>query len=221
MRILSFITFTIGILFFNACVSEKKPKKIVEKTVIKSNIKSPLDALTLKQLAVKNTFDLYLSQLKSFNTEAIIEMTYPKLFTVINGDIFKQYISAMINSVDIKVVSYDTNITKINSVTTVDDLIDFTKINYSSDVKILFLNQNLYNTEQGINFLYDVLIHKYGKENIEINIKDRTLSIKKEEHMLAIKEKDSDWKFLGDNKEYRKLYTSILPYEVLKILDKK
>jgi len=216
MKHLKYLILLFSIFYFVACAAEKKPKK----EIIVSNAFAHLGVLSQKQKSVKKELDLYLNELKSFHTDAIIKMTYPKLFTVIQGDIFKQYISSMLNAKDIKVKSYETNITKISKVTTFTNETNFAKINYSSKVKILFVNPNLYNTETSINFLYDSLIHKYGKENIDINVKERTLSIQKEENMLAIKEKDTHWKFLGDNKEYRKIYSLILPNEILKILEK-
>jgi len=216
MKYLKYLILIFSIFYFLACAAEKEPKK----EQIVSDSFAHLGVLTSKQNRVKEMLVIYLNELKSFNTDAIIEMTYPKLFTVIQGDIFKQYITSMLNAKDIKVKSYDTNITKISRVTSFTNDTHFAKIDYSSKVKIIFVNPNLYNTESSINFLYDVLIHKYGKENIEINVKERTLSIKRKEHLLAIKEKDIPWKFLGDNKEYRKLYSLILPNEILKVLNK-
>jgi len=208
MKHFKYLTLALLVVTLSACIGDKKINKD------NSISYAYLGTLTKNQEIVKNELIAYLNNLKTFNTEAIISKTYPKLFTVIDATHFKQYISVMSNSKDIMVDHYNTHITKIGSVVTFPDGTKFAQVQYDSDTKIIFLNPNLYNTETSINFLYDVLIHKYGKENIEINLKERSLSVKKEEKMLVIQEKNG-WKFIGDNKEYRQIYPSILPTEIL------
>jgi hypothetical protein len=147
-------------------------------------------------------------------------MTYPKLFQVIDLDLFRQYIASMMNSTDIEMKAYESNITKLSPVTTFSNDTEFAQAEYTSSVEIHFINNNLYDSDEKINFLYDALIDKYGKENININVKKRILNIKKVEKLLIIKEKDTQWKFLGDNSKYRQLYPSFLPYEILNIINK-
>ena len=66
-----------------------------------------------------------------------------------------------------------------------------------------------------VRVLNDVLSSKYGKENITVEPKNRTIIIGKEEKLLAIKENEKEWKFIGDNQEYRRLYPRILPLDIL------
>lgn len=214
-RYFKYLTYTLLCLILTACIADKNLDKNKKDTVSYAY----LGSLTKDQNIVKDELINYLGLLKNFNTEAIVEKTYPKLFNMIDKIHFREYINIMSNSKDIMVEHYETNITKIGKVTTFSNDTKFSKVEYSSDTKIVFLNPNLYNTENSINFLYDVLIHKYGKENIKINVKKRSLKIKKEEHLLIIKEKGNDWKFIGDNREYRRLYPSILPSEILNILE--
>jgi hypothetical protein len=211
-----YITLTLIFLFLTACIGDKQIKKDDHN---KSISYAYLGTLSKDQEIVKNELITYLNVLKNFNTEAIVEKTYPELFNVIDGRHFREYISVMSNSKDIMVEHYETNITKISKVTTFSNDTKFAKVQYSSDTKIIFLNPNLYNTETSINFLYDVLIHKYGKDNIEINVKKRSLRITKEEKMLVIKRDENGWKFIGDNAEYRRLFPTILPREILNILE--
>ena len=231
MNALKFIILTLLIFLFSACIGEKKlkkedvqkeekekPKKETPQKVnltVPTDLYSHLGDLSREQSIVQNELISYLQELKTFNTTAIVEKTYPKLFDVINIRNFKQYISTMMNSTDILVESFDTNISNISQVTALENSIQYAKVSYTSKAKIVFLNPNLYNTKSSMNYLYDVLIHKYGQENIEINVANRTLSIKKEEKMLVIKEAENDWKFLGNNKEFQQLYPEILPMEIL------
>ena len=230
MLYIKYILFTFTLISLVACNSTKEPKKVEE---VKEEIKetnttvnitttlptSTLGALSLKQVHVKQALDLYLNDLATFNTDSIVDKTYPKLFQVIDLDLFRQYIASMMNSTDIAMTSYESNITELSKVTTFSNETEFAQAKYTSTVNMQFLNDALYNNEEKINFLYDALIHKYGKENIHIDVEARTLRIKKSEKLLIIKEKDSEWKFLGDNTKYRQLYPSFLPYEILEILN--
>ena len=218
MKYLKYVVLTIILLGSFACHSTKKTqtKEVQEKAITYDH----LGKLSDNQQIVKKELDAYLKELSSFNTDAIVDMTYPRLFSVIDLDLFRQYIASMMNSTDIEMTSYESNVTKISKVTTFSNETQFAQIDYTSTINIRFLNHKLYDNTEKINFLYDVFIHKYGKENITIDIKERTLQIKKAEKLLVIKEKDSKWKFLGDNSKYRQLYPAFLPLEILKIVDK-
>jgi hypothetical protein len=214
-----------------ACNNTKEPKKEEPKETTTTDINisitppsptpptSVLGALSLKQVLVKQALDLYLNDLATFNTDVIVDKTYPKLFQVIDLDLFRQYIASMMNSTDIEVQSYESNITKLSKVTTFSNETEFAEVEYISTINMHLINEELYNNEEKINFLYDALIHKYSKENIHIDVKKRTLLIKKAERLLIIKEKDTEWKFLGDNSKYRQLYPSFLPQEIIEVLN--
>ncbi|CAA6806609.1 MAG: Unknown protein [uncultured Sulfurovum sp.] len=208
---------------FYACNSTKKPKKeeVKESTIPApiTTIDSHLGSLTRDQALVKIELDTYLRKLSTFNTDDIVDMTYPKLFNVIDLDLFRQYIASMMNSTDIEMKSYDTHVSKLSKVTTFTNETKFAQAEYTSRVKIHFLSSHLYDTDEKMNFLYDALVYKYGIDNIKVNKQQRILDIKKEEKLLIIKEKDTTWKFLGDNIEYRQLYPSFLPYEIQKIIN--
>ena len=222
MKLLKYIFYLYIIFILSACVSNKTttnpPPKPKERDLNKSY--AYLGELTPAQEVVKNELIAYLNDLESFNVDEIVNKTYPKLFNVINEQHFRQYISTMMNSKDIVVQKYDTNITKIGQLKAFSNGTEFCQVDYDSDAKLLLLNDNLYKTETSMNYLYDVLIHKYGRENITFNIKERTIEIKREEKMILIKEKDEPWKFIGDNLGYRRIYYSILPPEVLNNLDR-
>lgn len=220
MHHVTYLLLILTLTYFTACNSSKEPKK---EQLKENNISttSVLGTLSKKQIIVKKKLDSYLKELSTFNTDAIVDLTYPKLFWVIDLDLYRQYIASMMNSTDIEMKSYETNITKLSPVTTFSNHTEFAQAQYTSTVNIHFINNNLYSNEEKINFLYDALINKYGKKNIHINIKKRMLRIKKVEKLLIIKEKDTQWKFLGDNSNYRHLYPSFVPREILKIIEKK
>jgi hypothetical protein len=223
MHRIKYLLLTLTLIWSTACNSTKVPKKKELKetntNLNKTTSISDLGALSLKQVLVKQALDAYLNDLSTFNTDAIVDKTYPKLFQIIDLDLFRQYIASMMNSTDIKMTSYKSNITELSKVKTFSNETEFAQAKYTSTVNMHFLNDALYNNEEKINFLYDALIHKYAKENIHINVKNRTLRIKKFEKILIIKEKDRKWKFLGDNSKYRQLYPSFLPYEILEALN--
>ncbi|CAA6816337.1 MAG: Unknown protein [uncultured Sulfurovum sp.] len=214
-----FLIFII-LLTFIACNSTKKPKKEEVKEKNTTTISSAIEASNSKELIVKKELNAYLKELSTFNTDAIVDMTYPKLFDVIDLDLYRQYIASMMNSTDIEIKSYESKVTKLSPVTIFSNATKFAQVDYESKIKIHLLNKKLYNTEEKINFLYDALIHKYGKENIRVDIKKRILSIKKSEKLLMIKEKDKKWKFLGDNSKYRQLYPNFLPIEIWTLINK-
>ncbi|CAA6809505.1 MAG: Unknown protein [uncultured Sulfurovum sp.] len=220
VQYIKYLVLTFSLIAFSACNSTKSPSKEETKENNKTEIVSVLGELSKKQKTVKKELDDYLHKLTTFDTDSIVDKTYPKLFYVIDLDLYRQYIASMMNSTDIEMTSYETNVTKLSPVTTFSNGTEFTQAQYTTRVNIRFLNGTLYDTEEKMNFLYDVLIHKYGQKNIKINVKKRILSITKSEKLLIIKEKDTEWKFLGDNLDYRKLYPSFLPNEILTNLDR-
>ena len=220
-----YLLLILTLIFLTACNSSKEPKKTKIKTnIIKENnttiVPTPISGkLSLKDVAVKQALDSYLQDLSTFNIDVIVDKTYPRLFRVIDLDLFRQYIASMMNSTDIEILSYTTDILKLSKVTTFSNDSEFAQATYLSTIKLHFLNHNLYPTNEKINFLYDALIHKHGKDNVDINIEQRTLQIKKLEKILIIKEKDTEWKFLGADEKYQKMFPSFLPLEFQKILE--
>ena len=218
MKLLKYSTIILIVLFLTSCNREKK-STVAPTTVTPVNPYAYLGTLSPSQEVVKNELIAYLTYLKSFNTNEIVKKTYTPLFSVINETHFREYISTMMHSKDIIIKKYDTNITKIGKVKAFSNGTQFSQISYTSNAKIIFLNDKLYNNATSINFLYDVFIHKYGKENIHVDIAKRSLEIKRKEKMIVIKEENQPWKFIGDTLEYRRLYPNILPYEILTNLE--
>ena len=211
-----------SLLLFTGCLDNlkfwgdktEKIEKTENNTTKKVKKKSQDANLTKKQLEVKTYFKLYLQQLEALDTEGIISMTYPKLFIPINKALFKQYVNSLLTSTHISVESFDTNITYIDSVQSYS-LGEFVHLRYDSHIKLAFINPELYNNELSLRVLKDVLNSKYGKENIIIEPENRIIIISKEEELLGIKENNDEWKFIGDNDEYRRLYPRILPLDIL------
>jgi len=218
----------LSLLLVTGCISfneEKKEPKSTVSTVNKletlnienrENIISNIENYTDKQQELKTYFDDYLNRLSSLDTEGVVDMTYPKLFVPINKTLFKQYITNVLTSDQISVESYDTNIIDIGEVYPYSNG-EFAQLKYIATIKLAFINPNLYNDELSIRVLNDILTKKYGKENIEIDPSNRTITIKEEQNLLAIKDNsiDDGWKFIGDNPEYRKLYPEVIPTEIL------
>jgi hypothetical protein len=201
-----------------ACTSTKNPQKEQEEKVPpKEPTKEESTSATLlnkEQIELKNSLELYLGQLKSLNTENIVAMTYPKLFTVTSEYLYRGSLYTMANSSNLNITSFNTNISKIGKVQPFSNG-SFSDIAYTSIIKIQFINPELYNTELSLNTLHSVLAKKYGQKNIYVDKKKRAIHITKHEKMLAIKERGIDWKFLGDNPAYRELYPHFLPNDIL------
>ncbi len=176
--------------------------------------KVPDKIYTKEQLILKKELERYLEQLKTLNTEGIIDMTYPKLFIPINKNMFKRYIDTLLTSPHITIEAFNTNIINIGEIEKFSNG-EFAIVKYKTSIKLAFINPNLYNDELSIRVLNDVLTSKYGKKNIKIDPQNRDIVIKKEETLLAINENNSGWKFIGDNKEYRRLYPQIIPIDIL------
>ncbi len=213
---------TVALLFFTACIGDKKPKIEPKKdvptesntTLVEPLYDNSLGTLTIEQIHLKNALENYLAQLKSLNADNIISMTYPKLFIPINQDMFRDYLNTMLISSDVQVNSFDATITKIGTVKPFSEG-TFSQVNYNSTINISFINPELYNTQRKLLILDKILSNKYGRENIRVDSIGRTITIKKEEKLLAIKDGSGEWKFLGDNPEYRRLYPRILPIDIL------
>lgn len=173
---------------------------------------SPLKINTEEE-ELKYALENYLIQLESLDADNIISMTYPRLFIPINRDIFREYLNTMVNSDDLSIVDFKASILEMNPVNCLPSA-SFSQIVYMSDITINFINPELYSDDKKMRLLADVMRPKYGHENIKVDTELRTISIKKEEKLLAIKE-NGVWSFIGDNPEYRRLYPRILPIDIL------
>jgi len=216
LLILSLLLVT-GCIGFNEEKKEPKQNRVDKiDRIDRIDSVETVENYTQKQLELKTYFDDYLNRLSSLDTEGVIDMTYPKLFIPINKTLFKQYITNVLTSDQISVESYDTNIIYIGGVYPYNNG-EFSKLKYQVTIKLAFTNPNLYNNELSIRVLNDILTRKYGQENIEIDPSNRTITIKEEQNLLAIKDNsiDDGWKFIGDNPEYRKLYPEVIPTEIL------
>jgi len=223
------------VLIFVGCFDKETPKKEDKNITKESNktkpkdknetisIQKPIDTYTVvseeePNLDLKNDFELYLESLRTLNTDGIIDMTYEGLFKPINKNLFVHFINAILDSPEISIENFDANITNIG------DIIDYGKgkfanLEYKSIIKLNFVKQDLYSDEVSLRALRSVLQNKYGKENIIVDKDTRSIIIKKDEKLLAIKDNNSSsWKFIGDNEEYRKLYPDALPRELLELL---
>lgn len=174
----------------------------------------PVQNNAVQQSELKNYIDNYFEQLQTLNTDGIVSMTYPKFFKPINESLFRQYINTILSSSQISVDSFKTNLIYLGDVYPYQEG-EFAQIIYQSDITLNFLNPELYNDELSVRVLNNVLVNKYGQENIKINPTQRTINIKKEEKLLAIKERNEEWKFIGDNPSYRRYYPSVLPAGIL------
>jgi len=202
-----------------SCSSEKAPKKEPKKEPkeeikVLSEEEKFLSKLDEKQKDVYKNLKLYLSQLKLLNANKIVEMTYPKFFLTFSENTFRGQIFTMANSSQIEIKSFNTNILNIDKVNPFSNG-EFTKVAYKSVIIVYFKNPDLYSTESSLNTLYSILVRKYGKENIYVDVKKRLITIRKEVKMLAIKETPDSWKFIGDNPEYREFYPNFLPSDIL------
>lgn len=174
----------------------------------------PVQNNAVQQSELKNYIDNYFEQLQTLNTDGIVSMTYPKFFKPINESLFRQYINTILSSSQISVDSFKTNLIYLGDVYPYQEG-EFAQIIYQSDITLNFLNPELYNDELSVRVLNNVLVNKYGQENIKINPTQRTINIKKEEKLIAIKERNEEWKFIGDNPSYRRYYPSVLPAGIL------
>ena len=211
------IILLLTLLIFTACISKKEPKKEPQpepkKEVSKKEVSSPLK-LNKKQKIVYDALTLYIEQLKSLDADNIISMTYPKLFLAFSQDTYKNYIYTMANSSYLEIQSFEANITEIGEIQPFSEG-NFSQVSYKSVIKIHFTHPDLYNTKLSLNTLYSILARKYEQKNIFVNVETRIITIRKQEKMLAIKENNHDWKFLGDNPTYREFYPNFLPSDIL------
>jgi len=214
------ILLSLSLLLLSSCSSKKKPVKeeITQKEPTKEEPKkeiiNTIQTLSPSEMELKRYLKLYLSQLKSLDADSIISMTYPKLFRATSKYLYKGSIFTMANSSNVNIISFDTSISKIGKIQSFSNG-NFTNIAYTSVILIQFLNPDLYNTEISLNALHSTLAKKYGQNNIYVDKEQRTIRITKHEKLLAIQERPYNWKFLGDNPAYRKLYPQFLPYDIL------
>jgi len=205
--------------FFISCKSSPSPSKentesLIEEPQTQEEEEEVGSLLSREELLLKNSLNLYLYQLKSLNSNNIIAMTYPKFFTVFSQRTYRGFLYTMINSSNIDIISFNASIDKIERIEKFSKG-KFAKVSHNSIIELYFKNPNLYNTESSLNTLYSILARKYGAQNIHVDTASRTVTIKRRERMIAIKEGTSQWKFIGDNPTYRSLYSSFLPYDIL------
>ncbi len=212
---MKFFILLISLLLLTACnnnnISKEEEKE--SNTTSKESIVKEV-SYSIKQLELKKVLEDYLKQLEALNTEGIIAMTYPKLFVPINKDLFIHYINTLLTSPQISVDSFHTHISSLGKVYPFEGG-EFAEVKYFRSIQLSFLDPSLYQDDLSIRVLKDVLSRKYGSENIQIDPNNRTITIKEEEKLLAIKEGSEEWKFIGDNPSYRRLYPRIIPSDIL------
>jgi len=218
-----------AIFFIGGCFSDKtpkettpkkEPKKVIERSE-EQTTKTPPKAfngiqLNENQKPLFNALKRYLNHLKSFDTEGIISMTYPKFFNAIPQRSFRNQIFTMTNSSKIDIVDFSTKITTIGEINSFSKG-SFAEVGYNSTIQVYLKESRLYNTESSINTLYSILVRKYGRDKIHVDTQTRVVTIKKSEKMLGIKE-NGKWKFIGDNPTYREYYPTFLPYDILEMI---
>ncbi len=195
----------------NETKEPKEPKKEIE--VLSQEEKFLLN-LDKEQKVIYQYLKLYLSSLTTLDSDTIVQLTYPKLFLVFDKNTFRRQIITMANSSQITIQSFDTKNIEIGEIQNFSKG-SFAKIAYTSIITLHLTNPNLYNTTSSINTLYSILVRKYGREEIYVDVENRLVRITKKVKMLAIKESPNSWKFIGDTPEYRTLYPSFIPYEIL------
>lgn len=226
MKFLKYYFLLFILIFFIACNGTKEIKKeetnsSIENIKVKTEAESKIETkIEIKRKSIfEKQLDLYLEAMQSFNIDLIVNMTYPKLFTVIDQELFRQYMSSMLNSKDVKMTAFTTNAPQIAPIRRFSNGTEFTQIDYNSTITLQFINPNLYGSREQMNYLYDVSIHKFGVKNVSIDLNKRTLKVTKPEKLLAIKEEGAQWKFLGNDARYRKYFPNFMPIEILQNLE--
>ena len=214
MKSLNYLFLLLTLIFIVACNSTKEIKKEETNTTT-----AVVQTIITKKNSLEKELENYFNALQAFNIDGVVDMTYPKLFSVISPDLFRQYMHAMVNSKDIQMISYITNLPKISPIRRFSNGTEFAQVDYNSTVILQFINPNLYGSQEQMNYLYDVSIEKFGVENVSIDLNNRTLRVTKPEKLLAIKEQDMQWKFIGDDARYRKYFPSFMPPEILQNLE--
>ncbi|TQV62392.1 MAG: hypothetical protein FNT15_06970 [Sulfurovum sp.] len=157
----------------------------------------------------------YLSSLQRLQAYEIKNKTYPKLFNVIPENEFIKYINDVVSSPYVNTYKFDTNITKIGKVDCFSEG-EFAPIWYDYRVHLEIIDQKIYSDEYRYNTILNSLVRKYGDNNIVIDKKNRQkIVIKSKEKIFAIKNENSEWKFIPDSGHYRTLYAFIFPEDFL------
>ena len=180
-------------------------------TIIKEDPWSHLDQ---KQKEVQKSLSNYLQELENLNPEGIMALTYPKLFLATSRSRFRDYLYTMISSTNLNIESFKSKITNIDTIQSFSNGF-FCPVTYHSEITIMFLNPDSYNDEYSIRVLQSILGEKYGRNRISTDHEKRSITIKKYEKMLAIKDNGEEWKFVGYNQEYKNLYPNFLPSDIL------
>jgi hypothetical protein len=205
------------ISLFLAC--QKTAEPAIKERQEANTTASHLGELSQKQEILKKALDRYLQELQNYNTDTIVDLTYPQLFESIDPDVYRQSIVAFINSSQIEEELYETNVTKICKPLLFSNGREFAQAEYTAINRIRFIDDDIYDTDNKMNFLYDVFIHKFGKDNIQFDVENRTITKKEYNKLLMIKDQGEEWKFLGDNHSYRMHYPIILPPEIYKVIE--
>jgi len=216
MTYTKYLLYAFLMTFFLAC--QKTAKPVIKENPETNTTLSEPKKVPPKHQEVREALDNYLHELQNYNTDRIVDLTYPKLFEAIDADVYRQSIVAFINSSQIEEESYDINVTKVCKPVLFSNQRRFTRVTYTAINKIRFIDDSIYDTQRKMNFLYDVFIHKFGVENIKFDVKNRTITKKEQVKLLMIKDKDEEWKFLGDNHFYRMHYPIIVPREIYKLI---
>lgn len=142
--------------------------------------------------------------------EGVINMMYPKLFTIAP----KEQIIAQMEQMELSGVSItakNTKVVKISDVVVYEDE-QFCLIDYKSDIKITIAEQATNN----IPMFKAQFEQAYGRSNVTFDEKNNVFNIKGNKTMVGVAPiNTNDWGYFEFNKNQPQILDALLPKEVL------
>ena len=159
---------------------------------------------------IKSKLNLYMEKMITGDYEAMMDITYPKLFEIAPREDLIAMLSSAFDGDEMKITFDNHKILKVhdNIVKTENRL--HTLVDYTLDMSMI-INKDMAEVET---LMLSEFEKQHGKENVTYDKNKNTFLIKVKNQMIAVKE-NNEWYFLENRKEQKTILKIIFDDETL------
>lgn len=172
-------------------------------------------AQTKDSLAIATDVNLFFNYTTTNQVDSLLEMLYPKLFTIAPKEQLKQQMKNMLDDKNLTIKMFDFKIKSI-SPTFLYNTVKYALVKYNFRMTMQFggINESQKNN-LALQYSLPELQEKFGKSNVQLNDETQTISIYVNGLIYAINEPKKSWKFLEKKEEQKALLNYLLPQAVI------
>ncbi len=167
---------------------------------------------------LKERIDQYFIHNKNKDFDSIMEYIHPSMFRLVTKE---QLIEAFRQSFSSETmdIGFDSLAIKDIGRDIVFEKAEYRKVNYLSRMYIILKNMEDLEEESVIELLVDNLKSAFPGAEVKFNRERKSFDVNTIQLLLAIKEPESPWNFIGIDKSKPEFIKMLLPGELIKMLE--